>query len=345
MTIELKIATQKITEPGFYRLPERAYHADPCPVPSLSRSIAQTALSASLAHAKAMHPILGHYEDPDYSQAAALGSCCHALAFGGFDELITVIDAADFRGKVAKTAREEAEAQGKTAILQPYYQTGLEMYAALLQSLEDYNHPATNSLLDGGMAKERGHAEVTAVCMDANGIWLRSRLDWMHVADDRVTIIDYKTTALSADPFTLGKTLFNQDYHFQDAFYTRVITQLMPQIMQGNMAVDFLFLVQETKPPYEVSLARIDMAGQVIAAKKVSAAIRLWTQAINENTFTGYPRRIVTADMPAWEETRWLEREVSDPRFEGLPPDRFMQAVPQITDKTKRSPEDILRAG
>ena len=44
---------------GIHDIPPREYHADPCPAPSLSRSIAKLLVERSPAHAYAAHPRLG----------------------------------------------------------------------------------------------------------------------------------------------------------------------------------------------------------------------------------------------------------------------------------------------
>ena len=44
--------------PGVYQLDALAYHADPCPVPSLSAGVAHTLLTQSPLHAKYCHPRL-----------------------------------------------------------------------------------------------------------------------------------------------------------------------------------------------------------------------------------------------------------------------------------------------
>ncbi|WP_242401117.1 hypothetical protein [Acetobacter okinawensis] len=47
-----------ITTPGIYDLPEAQYHADPCPTPSLSNSVARILLDESPMHAHFSHPRL-----------------------------------------------------------------------------------------------------------------------------------------------------------------------------------------------------------------------------------------------------------------------------------------------
>ena len=46
-----------IGKAGIYTLSAEAYHADPCPEPSLSASIANVLLQRSPAHARIQHPI------------------------------------------------------------------------------------------------------------------------------------------------------------------------------------------------------------------------------------------------------------------------------------------------
>ena len=74
------ITSDTVTAPGLYRMTEAAYHADPCPAPSLSRSIAETLILESPEHAFAAHPRLTKPDEEDEEEA---GEETHEVRFGG----------------------------------------------------------------------------------------------------------------------------------------------------------------------------------------------------------------------------------------------------------------------
>ena len=109
----------KITEPGIYEMTAEAYHADPCPEPSLSSHAIVTLLSKSPLHAWYENPRLNTDPDDDMDQNEKkfdVGTAAHRLILEGIDD-IKVIDADSWRTKAAKEAAEEARAEGYTPLL------------------------------------------------------------------------------------------------------------------------------------------------------------------------------------------------------------------------------------
>lgn len=79
---------------------EAAYHADPCPSPSLSQSIAHTLITQSPRHARLEHPRLGGQQRAS-TKAMDEGAILHKLLLGaGADFEMVVAD--DWRTKAAK---------------------------------------------------------------------------------------------------------------------------------------------------------------------------------------------------------------------------------------------------
>lgn len=101
------------------------YHADRLgDVPSLSRSIAHTLITASPKHAAAEHPRLIGTAVRKSSKAMDLGSLVHCLLLGG-EEQIVIVHHGDFRTNAAKAVRDDAYARGLTPILEPDLEEGL----------------------------------------------------------------------------------------------------------------------------------------------------------------------------------------------------------------------------
>lgn len=313
------ITSETIVDPGLYRMTEAAYHADPAPVPSLSRSIAEKLLLESPRHAKAAHPrmTVQDEEEDKNSRTRDIGSAAHALLLRQPTE-IAVLDFKDFKTKASQTERTEAQERGAIPLLTKDYDTALGMFEMAKAELADSEHAAIRALAnptDG----ETVFNEVTAAWIDRCGEnWARARMDRISITPDRITVIDYKTTELSAAPANVNRAIFNNNYHFQDAFYRRGIRQLFPEIDRHEKKLSFLFVVQEQFKPFEITVTEVDEPGRIIGEKMVSDAFMLWRKCHAENWWPGYPKGIIRAEMPAYIETQWMAREIEDPYLQGL---------------------------
>ncbi len=283
-----------ISAPGIYELSAEDYHRDPCPSPSLSSSIARTLLASSPLHAWFEHPRLnpGHVREDE--EKFDLGTAAHAYLLQG-ESGFAVIDAPDWRTKDARAARDAARAEGKLPILAHRWQDVLGMAEAAERQLAAYEEtprPFAN-----------GKAEETLVWQEGD-VWCRARLDWLH-ADHR-TIDDLKTTSASANPAVWSRALFGAGADIQAAFYSRGVRALFGQ------PATFRFIVQENFAPYALSVIGLGPDALVLAEKKALSAIEQWRYCMAENRWPGYPMRTCWAELPSWEEARWLQREMAE---------------------------------
>lgn len=286
--------------PGFYpNMTAETYHADPAPEPSLSASIAHILLSQSPRHAWTAHPKL----NPDYEREVDgkfdLGTAVHALLLEG-EQVFELVNATDWRTKAAQEARDAIRAAGKIPLLTDQAETVGEMAKAAREQLKAFAPvPFTD-----------GRPEESLVWQEANGVWCRARLDW--IATDETRIWDYKSTGGSAHPeaWTRGP-LFANGYDIQAAFYRRGVQ------MVGGPEPEFTFVVQETYPPYALSVIGLGPDVVTLATKKVLAAIELWGACLKEKVWPAYPAQVCSAGLPPWEEARWMEREYRE--MEGRP--------------------------
>ncbi|MBB3313675.1 hypothetical protein FHT78_005469 [Rhizobium sp. BK196] len=313
------ITAETATEQGLYRMTEKAYHADPCPTPSLSRSIAEKLILESPLHARAAHPKMTKQEEAEEKndRKREIGSAGHAMLLQQSTE-IAVIDHDDFKTKVAKDERTKAQKRGAIPLLTADYEQTVAMVEKARATLAQHDHPAIRALASPDAEAVRMN-EVTAVWKDRCGdLWARARMDRISITGDRLTIIDYKTTELSVEPDAVARAIYNNNYHFQDAFYRRAVRALFPEIDRHELKLDFLFILQEQEPPFEITVARVDAAGRVIGEKMVSDAFLLWRKCMSENWWPGYPGGIVEAEMPAYIDTRWTARELEHPYLQKL---------------------------
>lgn len=329
------IHSEQIDVPGIYRMSEASYHADPCVGPSLSRSIAEKLILESPRHAFAVHPRLTKQKpgDDKNSRTRDIGSAAHAMLLRQPTE-IAVLEYDDFKKKAAQEERAAAQVRGAIPLLTEDYETAVAMVEKARAVLGKNEAEAIRELATPGDTTIFN--EVTAAWVDPCGkSWARTRMDRLRMTPTLCTVIDYKTTALSAAPAEVSRALYQNNYHFQDAFYRRGLRVLLPEIDRHEMKLEFFFVVQEQEPPYEITVARCDPAARVIGEKMVSAAFLLWRKCVEANHWPGYPGEIVTAEFPAYMDTRWTAREIEDPHLQGL---GFDPVTPYETSPYKPKP-------
>lgn len=267
-------------------VPRDEYDADPCPSPSLTQSIAKIILDRSLAHARLAHPRLNpafeRNDDPKYD----VGNVAHALMLGRGREIEVVI-ADDWRTKAAKEAREAAIQRGRIAVLARHYEAASDMVQAAARQLGDRGY-------DEDWNPAAAAAEVMAVADDA-GVWLRSLIDWLPYHARRVW--DYKTTALSAAPWELSRRIVADGWDVQAAFHERILDLVDPDNAGRR---EHLFCVQEDRPPYALTVARMSEAVMTMGRRKVQRARDAWAAAMSNNHWPAYPLDTALPEYPAW---------------------------------------------
>lgn len=263
--------------PGLYDMEAGAYHADPCPVPSLSHTIARILHKRSPLHAKRRHVRLrGHAERP--SPEMALGTGAHSLLLGRGAALAR-IDAENYRTKDAQNARDAAFAQGFTPLLAKDY--------AQAELMAEIARPALE--LACGASLSELYVETVAVateeCVVDGGefvtTWLRSMMDVL--TPELRLIVDYKTCAL-AEPESFGNTVRTY-YATQRAFYEHVLDCIDPD---GAGQRRFLFMAQERDCPEAIVFFEADPALTEIAAAQMARARHKWAQCMASGAWPAY---------------------------------------------------------
>jgi hypothetical protein len=292
----LSLADAGIAKPGLYQLSHETYHADPCIVPSLSSSIASTLLDESPRHAWQSHPRLNPSTEPETRAEFDLGSAAHAVMLND-TRGIQVIDADSYRTNAAKAERTDAYAAGKIPILRDKWPEVQAMVAAGRAQIAAH-HECPGLFVAGA-----GKPEQTLVWQEA-GVWCRCRLDWR--PNDNAIWPDYKSTGASANPEAFARRIFDMGYDLQLAFYRRGIRAIL-----GIDRPTFVFVVQETKPPYALSIVGLDPAALDFADKRVDEALATWDWCLKNDRWPGYASRICWAEVPAYVEHRQAARELN----------------------------------
>lgn len=289
----------KIAEAGLYAdVSTETYHADPCPEPSLSSSIAKLMLARSPAHARLAHPRLNPEQREETGDRLDFGSVAHALMLGD-DRGVCVVEADSYRTKAAKDQRDEARANGQIPVLADKYERALAMVAAGRAQL-DRHEEAWEAFKSG-----YGKAEQTLIWRDgpeSGRIWCRARIDWL--PNNGNVIWDYKTTGAGADPDNWVRTMLNTGGDIQAGFYRRGVEKQL-----GIEAPHFRFVVQETEAPYALAVHELDPHFLGVAFRKADAAVENWSWCLRHDRWPGYAGRVHYLECPPWEANRWEDRD------------------------------------
>lgn len=274
----------------FPKIKESSYHA----LPRLSSSGMKMIIEDCPA---AFRYAADHPERDDPSRDTEIGTAAHLLLLEPQSPRLVLIDAEDYRTKVAKELRSDAYADGRSPILAPDMEKAKEMVTAF------YRQAAP---LPSDIA-----AEVSYLWTDPEtGTALKARPDGATGG----MLIDYKTTA-NAHPEAFARRVVDNGHHIQAAHYLaghRVLT--------GRDA-DWLWIVQSTKPPFLVSVHRPTQGTLQAGYEKVRAAIAIYNACRDSGKWPGYeaptPDGVWSLDLPVWAKFQHEERRE---RGDFLPP-------------------------
>lgn len=294
-----------ISEPGIYSISAEEYHRDCCEKPSLSATIAKMLCDDSPLHARTAHvrlnPAAPTEEEVDHLN---IGTAAHALLLEGL-AVAEVLDFPDWRTKAAREARDAAREAGKVPLLTKHWGAVLAMATSARAQLS--RHRASDMFTDGKPEQ--------VIVWKEGDVWCRARLDWLH--DSLLNIDDYKTTGATANPEVISRTLFQNGWDIQAAFYLRGLQAIRAHTMdvaefRNSRLPDFRFAVQETYPPYALSVVALGPDALMLAEKRVTYALDKWHECLRTDTWPGYITDVAYASLPAHLEARWLEKELEE---------------------------------
>lgn len=278
----------RITAPGVYELAPSAYHADPCPTPSLSSSLARTLLDRSALHAWKEHPRLGgggvHVEADHIDR----GSLIHRLVLGAGSD-VEVVDAKDWRTSAARAARDGARSVGHIPVLRADYEDARIAAKEITARLSAFG-------VELGGVSERTIAwqEQTAY----GEIWCRGMLDHIELRSGRAVVYDLKTSR-SAHPRSCARHVIDYGYDVQRAAYVQGVERVLPQYA-GR--IDYVWLFVELEPPYAVLPAVADALMRERGVRRWDDACSRWAACLSRESWPSYwpaPRPCVL-ESPGW---------------------------------------------
>lgn len=277
-----------IDRPGVFDIPADVYHLDPVAGGSLSSTGARKLLPPSCP------ALYKHWRDSGGRPGRALdfGRAAHREVLGVGEDIV-VVDAADWRTKDAREARDAAYAAGQTPILAAEYDVVRAMAAAIRE------HPIAAALLRPGA----GRAEQTLVWQDADtGVWCRARTDWLpDPGTGRLIVPDYKS-ARSAAPDDLSRAIHEHGYYLQADWYLSGIRAL-----ELHPSPAFVFIAQMKEPPYLVTVAEADPMALAIGAHLNRLARITYRECVESGRWPGWTDDVALVSLPPWVEARYAK--------------------------------------
>lgn len=274
-----------IDKAGVYEISMDEYQRDPCPVPSLSSGIAHRLITQSPLHAWFAHPRLNPAYQSEEATSFDLGACAHALLLEG-DSSVIEINYPDWRKKEAQQQRDEVRSMGKIPVLAHKAVECRAMAAVARKAIADCG--------DLKIDLSEGVAERVFVWQEG-ATFCRARPDWHK--NDRTILLDYKSTAGSAEPNAwIRNQMGPLGYDMQAVHYERGNART-----GGPDRAQWVFLVQENYPPYAYSFVGLSPAMREIAQRKWEYALALWKQCSARNVWNGYPSVIAYAEPTTWQ--------------------------------------------
>ena len=268
-----------------------AYHDDVLldATATLSASVAKILCTSSPLHAWTHHPRL----NPDYERTDTarfdLGTCAHSLLLEGVEN-VHIVHADNWTTKAAKEERDQARETGLVPLLAKDWDRVQAMLAAAHDQLDEY--AMTPRPFTGGRPE-------VALVWDIDGVACRALIDWLH--DDAVAVSDYKTTSASAHPAAWPKTALGMGAEIQVAMHTAAV-----EAVHGRRP-DWFYVVQETYPPYALSVIEPDQSWLTIGRSKLEHALEVWRKCLASGVWPAYPAEVARVAMPGWAEARWFE--------------------------------------
>ena len=277
-------------------MPLREYLADPCPEPSFDSGTARHLITRSPLHAWYQHPRLNPVPaDEEHGAALDVGGACHAMLLEDDESRFAIVEADDWRTKAAREARDQAHADGRIPLLARQMDP--------IRAIVGQSRLAINRCDE---LKDVFHDAIREqVCLwQDDGAWCRARPDC--VSADGDIVLNYKTTAASAEPDGFGSgMLIRELYHLQAYHHARGLWREAGS--SGNLP-KCLWLIQEVEPPYAASILGASPALTALAEAQWEHALALWRQCLAEARWPAYPSRVCWIEPAAWHADKWCSR-------------------------------------
>jgi len=279
-----------IETPGAYDIPHDIYHADPCIIPSLSRSTIKDLINRSAAHAAFNHPRLNPAYQPDNGGGKFdVGTSSHYLILEGIDN-VAVIEADDWRTKAAKELRDLARKEGKIPLLSYQFEKVKKCVARIEEQVLICPELGIKNLMEDG-------AHELSFFWQEGETWMRSRTDWL--SHDRKLMLDFKFTDMSVNPADLARYILNMGLDIQNVLYCRAVEMVFA------IKPKFVFVFAEVNEPYICSFIGLPPDFLVLGQSKFEYGLYLWRECMKTGIWPAYPNRVSYTELPGWAMAAW----------------------------------------
>lgn len=291
------VESRIVLAPGMHMdVSERAYHADPCPAPSLSASLGKVLLRRSPRAAQWTHPRLRPAHLPpveeSWSDQAVFGTVVHKLVLGRGKDVVEV-DAADWRTSAAKQERADITVAGKVAILKHRLADAKIIANELRPHVERLNPVGTEVILIW-----EDHAT------DGTPVWCRAMLDIL-TADPMIA--DLKITGAELTDDFVGRQVGGMGYDFSMAWYRRGLAAVKPETA-GRIETRLIF--GERNEPYDVFPLPLTEGNLHVADRQCQAAIDRFAACLAADHWPGIAPTPRTVEIPDWHQRQFLAAEL-----------------------------------
>lgn len=229
-------------------------------------------------------------DTPEPTDAMKFGSFAH-LAVLKWDQFIkqyrSNADVPCEQGTRTKAWREAADAfcnEHKVSLIkEDWFDKIVEMAAKV------HNHPTAQQLLSGGLSEQ------SLYWVDQRSkVLCKAKADY--IKSGQGLIIDYKTTQ-DARPSEFERSCWNFRYDQQAAHYIRAAANVTGT---PSDAWQFVFIVQEKEPPYEIGIYVADRGMVDKGEEIIDASLEMYATCVQNNKWPGYSTQPHHITLPSW---------------------------------------------
>ncbi|WP_306150674.1 PD-(D/E)XK nuclease-like domain-containing protein [Roseovarius sp. MMSF_3281] len=302
---------EKITEPGFYRIPMERHHGQPCDGVSVTSSVLRKMEIQTPADVWAFHGLNPDRYEREQTDALRMGRAMAAFIEGGPEELerhfrVLPKDKPKRPTEVQLTAFKEGRASD-AALKSIYFWQKVEEDPRDIVTEAEWElicnmgkvlaqDPAASAALGG-------EPEITMAWYDhETDLWCLARPD--QTSFDGM-LSDYKKVNTQGRPFSYrvcDNRITDHGYHQQMAFAREGFVSLIGEEPQQ---VGLVFQVD--KAPYHVILREVDEEALAIGEFQNRRARRLFRECLDSNNWWGPGEDIGAYQMPSWFRERLIE--------------------------------------
>jgi hypothetical protein len=157
------------------------------------------------------------------------------------------------------------------------------------------SHDITGEWFCPGIEKYREWNEVSMYAKTEQGLIVKGRVDRLLVTDDKIMILDLKTTQ-DASFKGFQKSVANFNYDLQAAWYL----DLTRRCFGNERPIEFLFCAIEKKAPFGISVYRASEQLVRSGQQKMSRACEIYLQCMALDYWPSYDPIINDMSLPGW---------------------------------------------